>query len=312
MFGFGRRTKGDSGKPKIESIEDLERFQKANPELFLELVPEYAEAGNSLCQVFLAQGTAFHMNRTDDPDELAKLRKSYLHFGTMAAESGNLEEQFNLSLFYSNQVDIEDGYVDDEDIENFRKAAYWMRKAADAGFKPAMDCVDNIESIVRGCELALSGEDEDDTQDVSGAAGESKIGRLAFDSILEDVASNRPFGDVKGVVEDVGFERATRFYAYLITEKILNDEARWQFILEELDGASQGNEAAKEFVKKTGVPESVYKGALDRSWDEVDGPGGPQQFLRKLGLQYMSDPDFMVRFVTSVVGLILEEHRRVT
>lgn len=50
-----------------------------------------------------------------------------------------------------------------------------------------------------------------------------------------------------------------------------------------------GNSLSKDFVRKSGIGINEYKGAMDKSMTEVDGPDGPQQFLRYIGMQ-LSEP----------------------
>lgn len=79
------------------------------------------------------------------------------------------------------------------------------------------------------------------------------------------------------------FDQKTLVQTWLdkIEKKITSEAIVKQFILEELEGASQGNEKSKEFVKNSGFDEADYIGSMntDQSFDEVDGGGGPQQTL---------------------------------
>ena len=50
-----------------------------------------------------------------------------------------------------------------------------------------------------------------------------------------------------------------------------------------------GNSLSKDFAKTSGINPIEYKGAMDNSMIEVDGPEGPQQFLRYIGMQ-LSEP----------------------
>ena len=77
-----------------------------------------------------------------------------------------------------------------------------------------------------------------------------------------------------------------------------------QFVLEELDAARQGNERAVQFVENSGFSESEYEGAMQNSFEEVDGP---QQFLLSSGMQYSSDMDFMMNLRIQVVENIIND-----
>ena len=78
-----------------------------------------------------------------------------------------------------------------------------------------------------------------------------------------------------------------------------------QFVLEELEAARQGNEAAIKFVENSGFSPSEYEGAMQNSIEEVDGPDGPQQFLLSSLMQFSSDMDFMVNLRLQVVENII-------
>lgn len=52
-----------------------------------------------------------------------------------------------------------------------------------------------------------------------------------------------------------------------------------QFILEELDAVRNGNDFVRDRIKRFYFNENDYIGAMDRSWEDVDGKSGPQQIL---------------------------------
>ncbi len=315
MFRFGKRNKAHT-KPVIEKLDDLKKLQAQGGDEFMRIVPQYAEEGNTVCQTFLAQASMHMMSLTDDPKLAAHLEERYVKYATMAAESGDAGEQFNLGLFYFKKFDADKDYVDDEDLENFRAAAYWMRQAADADFGPALECVDTFEAMAERRYAETNEENfEEDLQEADNENEGQNFARLMsnaneqmeFDRVVSELAPSN-FGDVGSVIQKIGFERAVRFYAHLVRLRIPDDRVRWQFILEELDGAAQGNSEAQAFARQSGVPEHEYTGALDRSIPEVDGPEGPQQMLRQLGMQLMQDQSLMVEFTTSIVRCIMEDH----
>ena len=146
MFGFGKRNEANR-KPVIETLEDLKRLQARDEKAFMEVVPAYAEEGNVICQAFLAQASMHMMTSTNDPRLAAHMEERYVKYATMAAESGDAGEQFNLGLFYFRKFDSDKDYIHDKDADNFRSAAYWMRKSANAGFRQALECVDDVEAM---------------------------------------------------------------------------------------------------------------------------------------------------------------------
>lgn len=66
---------------------------------------------------------------------------------------------------------------------------------------------------------------------------------------------------------------------HIIESKKDSRKVALQFILEELDAARNASSFIKDRIKSFYINESEYLGALDKSWDDVDGPDGPQQFL---------------------------------
>ena len=96
---------------------------------------------------------------------------------------------------------------------------------------------------------------------------------------------SKPKSDLEKQIELDGVEHAIRRLTEVTLNKIGSKEIAYQFILEELEGASMGNSLSKDFAKTSGINPIEYKGAMDNSMIEVDGPEGPQQFLRYIGMQ---------------------------
>jgi len=91
-----------------------------------------------------------------------------------------------------------------------------------------------------------------------------------------------------------------------VSSRIKNYEVAKQFVLEELDAARQGNEYAQSFVKESGFEPNEYINAMERSFDEVDGPDGPQQtLLRYIHNRRMNDENAAVELRVRVVKLIM-------
>ncbi|WP_156955302.1 hypothetical protein [Polaromonas glacialis] len=66
---------------------------------------------------------------------------------------------------------------------------------------------------------------------------------------------------------------------HIIESKKDSKKVALQFILEELDAAKDASSFIKDRIKSFYINESEYSGALNKSWDNVDGRDGPQQFL---------------------------------
>lgn len=70
----------------------------------------------------------------------------------------------------------------------------------------------------------------------------------------------------------------------IIESKQDSRKVAWQFVLEELDAAKDGTDFIQYRIKSFYINSSEYIGAMDRSWDDVDGPVSPQQFLLCLAM----------------------------
>lgn len=102
-----------------------------------------------------------------------------------------------------------------------------------------------------------------------------------------------------------GIEHATERFAELISKRLPSKGIAYQFILEELDGASGGNADSRQFAESSGIPAEEYKGALSNSNPDVDGPAGPQQILLALSLQLVKDQAMMSEFRCKVDDKIM-------
>ena len=116
--------------------------------------------------------------------------------------------------------------------------------------------------------------------------------------------------EVQKLIEQDGLEQATQRFAEVISfqgEYLLNNKERaYQFILEEIEAASLGNEEAIRFALDSGIPSSEYKDAMKRSRPEIDGKAGPQQFLSIITTQLSPDRDLMVKFRTKIVDKVMK------
>jgi len=75
----------------------------------------------------------------------------------------------------------------------------------------------------------------------------------------------------------------------IIDSKNNSKKVAMQFVLEELDAAKQGNGFVKDRIKSFYINEADYIGAMGRSWEDVDGSTGPQQFLVLLIMQLSNE-----------------------
>ena len=114
---------------------------------------------------------------------------------------------------------------------------------------------------------------------------------------------------LKESIAQHGWARTITISAMMVIDRIPNRQVAYQFLLEELDGARQGNDASQAAARRSGISPEEYIGALNRSRPEVDGPEGPQQLLMELSLQLADDRELMAKFRCDV-GRTVQEHFR--
>lgn len=114
---------------------------------------------------------------------------------------------------------------------------------------------------------------------------------------------------IQQLIANDGIEHATERFAEIISRTLSTREIARQFILEELDGASQGNEASQVFARSSGIPASQYQRALENSNPEIDGLEGPQQQLLALSMQLMPNQALMAEFRCKVDDKIMKRFK---
>ena len=112
--------------------------------------------------------------------------------------------------------------------------------------------------------------------------------------------------ELEKIIEKDGIEHAAKRFSEIIMQKIPTDEIAYQFVLEEIEAASQGNDTAISFAKDSGISPQEYKGAMKDSRPEVDGPDGPQQFILALCMQLQPNVDLVVEFRIKIVDNIMK------
>ena len=111
--------------------------------------------------------------------------------------------------------------------------------------------------------------------------------------------------DLEKLIEKDGIEYAAKRFSEIILRKIPTAEIAYQFVLEEVEAASQGNDAAISFARNSGISPQEYKGATRNSRPEVDGPDGPQQFILALCMQLQPNVDLAVNLRTKIVDNVM-------
>lgn len=107
-------------------------------------------------------------------------------------------------------------------------------------------------------------------------------------------------------IKNFGIDKTAELLAEYVNQKILSEDVAMQFILEELEAASQGNELARIFAENSGFDEDDYIGAMYNSFEEVDGENGPQQEILNLCMMLYPDQDLMADLRIKTVDNIME------
>ena len=114
----------------MKDIEDIKSLiSKHGESASLEIMRDLALSGNFICQKFFLTQFLSMPNENKTP-EIIDLTEKFL---LMTAESGDLDSQFNLALFYIKKVGVDGEYLYGEDIELLSKARYWYGKAVGQG-----------------------------------------------------------------------------------------------------------------------------------------------------------------------------------
>ncbi len=109
------------------------------------------------------------------------------------------------------------------------------------------------------------------------------------------------------LIEEDGIEHiAKTFSDIILSDKLPTTEIAYQFVLEEIEAASQGNSTAVNFATNSGISSLEYKGAMSNSRPEVDGPDGPQQFLVNLCMLLLPNMDLAVKLRVMIVENIMK------
>lgn len=114
---------------------------------------------------------------------------------------------------------------------------------------------------------------------------------------------------IRDSIEKNGWQGAVTIAAMTVMSRIPSEDIAYQFILEELDGASQGDDYSREHARNSGITPQEYSGALSRSNPEVDGPDGPQQMLMAMSFQLSADRDKMAKFRCDVGRAVMEHFK---
>jgi hypothetical protein len=106
-------------------------------------------------------------------------------------------------------------------------------------------------------------------------------------------------------ISEYGLDFVSSFTAQELFKKIHSYSDALQFVLEELDAARNGNKTSISFVKTSGFRPEDYIGAMDRSYDAIDGDDGPQQFFVSIAFM-IEDIELMSQFKVATLDKVMQ------
>jgi hypothetical protein len=102
---------------------------------------------------------------------------------------------------------------------------------------------------------------------------------------------------VQQLIADHGFDEAVNISAQAVIAKLPNRASAYQFLLQELDGASKGNDQSQRMARESGIPEDHYRGALERDVPEVNEA---HDHITSYSIQLMPEETLMARFRVAI------------
>lgn len=112
--------------------------------------------------------------------------------------------------------------------------------------------------------------------------------------------------DLEKLIKEEGIEFTSKIFTEMVQDKLQTTEIAYQFVLEEIEAASEGNDTAISFARSSGISPGEYKGSMSNSRPEVDGPDGPQETLLWICSQLMPNTDLMVQLRTRITDNIMK------
>ncbi|WP_198331035.1 tetratricopeptide repeat protein [Psychrobacter cibarius] len=110
---------------------------------------------------------------------------------------------------------------------------------------------------------------------------------------------------LKRITEDGISYAAERFSSILMRDSLPTGSLAHEFVMQELDGARQGDKLSVKFVENSGVPESRYKGSLKHDTPELDKA---QEFMQMITSKLYPRMDIIVPLRIEIVKNIMEAY----
>lgn len=107
------------------------------------------------------------------------------------------------------------------------------------------------------------------------------------------------------IIKDGVDYAAERFSSILMQDFLTTSSLAYGFVMQELDGARQGNDLSIEFVKNSGVAESEYKDSLNQNTPELDLS---QEWMQLLTSKLYPRMDVIVPLRLGIVKCVMEKY----
>ena len=115
--------------------------------------------------------------------------------------------------------------------------------------------------------------------------------------------------DLENLIAQDGIEHVTDRFGQVLSNKFSKREVAFQFVLEEIEGASRGNDASKIFAATSGLNPEEYYGSTSSSDDHLEEVDVHLKMLHQLSFQLMHDQELMARFRCMVDDKIMRVFR---
>lgn len=110
---------------------------------------------------------------------------------------------------------------------------------------------------------------------------------------------------LKQIKKDGVAHAGQRFSSILMRDFLTTNSLAYSFVMQELDGARQGNDLSIKFVKDSGVAEYEYKGSLNQDTPELDMA---QEWMQMLTSKLYPRMDIIVSLRLEIVKNIMEKY----
>lgn len=111
---------------------------------------------------------------------------------------------------------------------------------------------------------------------------------------------------MQALIAEHGYEKALAIASQSLIQKLPSRVVAYEFMLQELDGASLGSPIAQLMANTSGILPIEFKGALDKNVPEIDEP---HDYITNLSLQLADDRVMMTKFRLDVGSEVMKHFK---